>query len=1149
MLHDSDDQSRDRLHASLALLEVDPSQVDFLFQRLLSAAPTELPVLRQALRPHRSQLMPKLWPELDAAAPGDDHLLRSAGALALYDPENPHWADLGGKVARALVTVNSLDVRPWLEALRPVRGRLTAPLAAIVRDKERAEDIHAKATDILADYASDDPDLLADLLMAADAKAYRTLFPIAERQTEKTLPIFEAELKKTATFDWSDPPLDPSWTKPDAALVARIEAAGGLIAERFAFCQAMPLDEFLATAEALRPSGYRPVRFRPYADGSAVRVAAVWTRDGRKWWVAAGLTAEEVRQRDAMNRDAKLLPADVAGYVTTGDSKPADRYTALWVEASGGDDARLFVGATDDELTDLQKLLEDSKLTPRTLHALRGSDSRLRYSGVWGKPPSAAVTPQGVRDLFEENFATEQAKRGDQWLVDVVVSAASRPRTVVERARAALERAEKVLEAKPDDAEARSQRAMAHFRLGEAQKALDDFDALIKKDPDAIVALRDRAIALARLGKKSDALAELDKFRKRDEPDRAKLALAAVVAAELGEGTDQALAALDAVLQKEPEDIDLRYDAARAWALASWVVGQKDAGQGRALAARAIGLLKDLVRSGDADFGRMDDDPDLDPVRDDPAFAEVMKAGHPDRRYAAVWTTDPAIEAVAVAGLDPTAHLGRCRDLVGQGYRPVSWSVTRITAEGPPVTASVWHRPVVQEEAKDQLAERQARAAVALVRLGRAEAIWPLLRHRADPRLRSFLINWLSPLGADPRAVAAELDHLEGVAASSPRPAERGEGGRRPGEGSSMDSILFHPETSMRRALILALGTYGTEGLSPGERAPLIARLLDVYRDDPDSGIHGAAAWTLRQWGQKEHLKAIDAELSRLQDRGGRHWYVNGQGQTFAVIDGPVEFRMGSPPSELERLPEFDTPPRRMMIPRRFAIADREVTVAQFQGFLKTHTEPRLSLSPSLLNRFSPDLDGPWNLLDWYTASQYCNWLSEQEEIPKDQWCYEPAEGGYVEGMRIPADMLRRTGYRLPTDAEWEYACRSGTMTGRYYGLTTGLLGQYAWYQANSRDHTWPGGSLLPNELGLFDMLGNVWEWVNDQRGAPRPWAKGRYSDLINISEYIINKHNRLLRGGPFNYPPALVRSASRYWLAPSNRFTNSGFRPARTYK
>src|SRR5262249_57507305 len=101
-----------------------------------------------------------------------------------------------------------------------------------------------------------------------------------------------------------DQPVDPCWTDADAELAGRIEAAGGLIAERFAFCQAMPLDQFLATIEALRASGYRPIRFRPYADGPDVRVAAVWTRDGQKWRIAPGLTTEEVRKQDAMNRDA-----------------------------------------------------------------------------------------------------------------------------------------------------------------------------------------------------------------------------------------------------------------------------------------------------------------------------------------------------------------------------------------------------------------------------------------------------------------------------------------------------------------------------------------------------------------------------------------------------------------------------------------------------------------------------------------------------------------------------------------------------------------------------------------------------------------------------------------------------------------------------
>jgi formylglycine-generating enzyme required for sulfatase activity/tetratricopeptide (TPR) repeat protein len=1146
LLEETQDSSREHLHASLALLPGDTTQVNTLYDRLITAAPAELAVLRDALGPYRSRLAPKLWSELERAGLGDPRLLPSAGALARYDADGPRWADLGGKVAEALVKVNPVFLGQWLDALRPVQVQLTAPLDVIFRDKARPETEHALATNILADYAKDSPDLLAGLLMAADPKAYRILFPVAERQAQKTLPVLRAELEKTATFDWDDQPLDPSWTNPDAALSSRIEAGGGLVGERFAFCQTMPLDQLLANIEALQVSGYRPIRLRPYADGPAVRVAVVWARDGRKSRIALGLTIEEARKQDAMNRDAKFLPVDVAGYVMTAGGRPSDRYALLWHEASG-DDVRLVIGATEDELIDLQQPLEDAKLTPRTLHTLRGSDGRLRYSGVWGKTTSTAVTTQSVRDLFEGNFVMEQVKRGDQWLVDAAVSAASRPWTVAERARRVLERVEKALKAKPEDAEAQLQRAMSHFRLGEMPKALDDFDALIKTDPDAAVALRYRAMVLARLAKKSDALAELNKFRKRDGPDRAKLALAAIVAAELGEGTNQAFEALDSALKSEPEDIDLRYDAARAWALASQAAGTKDAAERRALAARAVGLLRSLVQSGDADFGRMDEDPELDPIRDDPAFAEAMKAGHPDRRYAAVWTTDPAIEAVAESGLDPAAHLRRSRDLVAQKYRPVSWSVTRIAAERALATASVWHRPVVQQEAKDRFAERQARAAVALVRLGQAEAIWPLLRHSADPRLRSFIINWLSPLGADPRIVAAELDHLEEVATRSPRPAERGGGSRRPGDGSSMDSALFHFETSMRRALILALGTYGTEGLSHGEREPLTARLLELYRDDPDAGVHGAAAWTLRQWGQNEKLKAIDGELSRLQDRGGRRWYVNGQGQTFALIDGPVELRMGSPPTDRERIGANERP-HRVAIPRRFAIADREVTLAQFQRFLKTHTESRLLVSPDVLNRFSPDPDGPWIGPAWYTAAQYCNWLSEQEGIPRNQWCYEPAERGYIEGMTIPADALRRTGYRLPTEAEWEYACRSGTVTGRYYGQSVDLLGRYAWYQANSQERAWSCGSLLPNDLGLFDMLGNVYEWMNDTFGAPRPSAKGRYSDILDRSEYVLEKLPRLLLGGSFVNPPAGVRVPGRRGNAPSLRDASYGFRLARTY-
>src|SRR5205807_2632200 len=136
------------------------------------------------------------------------------------------------------------------------------------------------------------------------------------------------------------------------------------------------------------------------------------------------------------------------------------------------------------------------------------------------------------------------------------------------------------------------------------------------------------------------------------------------------------------------------------------------------------------------------------------------------------------------------------------------------------------------------------------------------------------------------------------------------------------------------------------------------------------------------------------------------------------------------------------------------------VTVEQFLRFQPTH---------GYLSRYSPRPDGPIINVNWYDAAGYCNWLSEQEGIPESEWCYPKKVG---QGILMSEAYLGRTGYRLPTEAEWEYACRAGAVTSRFYGAAEDLLGEYAWYTKTAQG-TRPGGLLKPNDFGLFDLYGN----------------------------------------------------------------------------
>lgn len=431
--------------------------------------------------------------------------------------------------------------------------------------------------------------------------------------------------------------------------------------------------------------------------------------------------------------------------------------------------------------------------------------------------------------------------------------------------------------------------------------------------------------------------------------------------------------------------------------------------------------------------------------------------------------------------------------------------------------------PIHREEERDRQARHLARAAIALVQLGDEASAWSLLRHSSDNTVRTYFIHCLGRRGVEAEVLLARLES--------------------------------ETEVSARRSLILALGEYGDDRLSANLRERIVARLVPWYRDDSDPGIHAAIDWLLRSsqvgaaprkldWQQGEALLRIDEELAGSAS-GSRQWYVTPkEGLTMSIIRDPEEIGVGTPFTDPDSKNLNETP-HRIRIPRSFALANREITVAQFRKFLE---DPMVKTKHDYQKNRSPVDDGPMIGVTWFQAAQYCNWLSKREGIPPSEWCYPDLEEFHY-GMVLPKDYLSRQGYRLPTEAEWEYACRAGSATSRFFGCCEEMLREYAWSSRNSNTRTFPCGQLKPNDLGLFDIYGNAMEWCQDE-GDFYKVAEGQVRVDTEETDLTISRaQTRVLRGGSFFYMPRSIRSAFRDYYRPTAGIMYVGVRPARTVK
>ncbi len=208
-----------------------------------------------------------------------------------------------------------------------------------------------------------------------------------------------------------------------------------------------------------------------------------------------------------------------------------------------------------------------------------------------------------------------------------------------------------------------------------------------------------------------------------------------------------------------------------------------------------------------------------------------------------------------------------------------------------------------------------------------------------------------------------------------------------------------------------------------------------------------------------------------------------------------------------------------------------EVTQASFQQFM--------GFNPS---GFGPGPNLPVETVTWFDAVLYCNARSKAAGYDSVySYTSKTTSGNSCTGLAGLAIDYTQHGFRLPTEAEWEYACRGGTTTAYYWGNDSSLvtLSQYAWDTANSGGTTQTVGTKLPNAFGLYDMSGNVWEWCNDWYGDYGP------AQQIDPTGPASGSH-RVLRAGSWWDNAKFERSAFRFSDVPSLLYSNYGFRCVR---
>ena len=316
---------------------------------------------------------------------------------------------------------------------------------------------------------------------------------------------------------------------------------------------------------------------------------------------------------------------------------------------------------------------------------------------------------------------------------------------------------------------------------------------------------------------------------------------------------------------------------------------------------------------------------------------------------------------------------------------------------------------------------RIANLALALLQLGDASALRDRIRKVSDPRVRTHIILGMNSDRFDYSVIQAGVTQTDDLA--------------------------------WQTAVLAASWSFLDEPLSHDQRNEIQHRAATVYESSDDAEAHSLARLLLQRL-DPQLLEELTASIITTEAIGNRNWYVNHAGTSMVVIDprqltDNLRSVLGSP------VPAY-----------RYAISATETTIGELQRVVEEFTPPNQLTDPRI-----PATGFPLTY-----AMIFCNWLSEQDGLPHEEWFYPSDREIRLDDVKQDPSQTSKTGYRLPLDIEWEIACRGGTETSRFFGNDPSLLRYFGWDRTSSGGQLKPVAQLLPNPVGLFDVFGNATE-------------------------------------------------------------------------